>query len=241
MKKKTWRCFHCDEVFLSAARAREHFGDDQGALAACQLKGVDNDLIAIIRSQERALASYRREDSAILRAWRSKEAEAQMAAVHAEETGFDRGVQAMKRDGWRIEPKIGGVTWILVRDGSIALERCEKKTRVLGVGEWFIPGGKLEGDETTDEALAREFREEWPTMTLEEKWPLPIVEGSAVPPGPRGVFLMRPYLVRAAGDLPSASSEGTPLKMVPIPEALTSPVPQVRMMTAAAVFAASVL
>jgi len=28
MSKKTWRCFHCDEVFKTAAETREHFGSD---------------------------------------------------------------------------------------------------------------------------------------------------------------------------------------------------------------------
>ncbi len=125
MKKKTWRCFHCDEVFLSAARAREHFGDSQEASPACQLKGTDNDLIAIIRAQERALASYRREDNAILRAWRSKEDECQMAVVHAEETGYSRAVQDIRKILHPLAIALGYTAWttpdieILVKD-SIA-------------------------------------------------------------------------------------------------------------------------
>lgn len=111
--KKTWRCFHCDEVFLSAARAREHFGEDQGALAACQLKGHENDLIAIIRAQERALASYRREDSAVLRAWRSKESENRLAVVHAEETGYGRAVQDIRKMFHPLAIALGYTSWTI--------------------------------------------------------------------------------------------------------------------------------
>jgi hypothetical protein len=131
-------------------------------------------------------------------------------------------------------PTIHGVTWLLIRDGCVLLERCEKKARVLGVGEWFVPGGKLEGVETEEQALRREIGEEWPDVQLSGWTPLPIVEGSPVPPGPRGLFLMRPFLITASGYYPDKSSEGTPLRWTPIAEALASPVLQVRMMVAAA-------
>lgn len=138
---------------------------------------------------------------------------------------------------------IHGVTWLWIRNGQIALERCEKKARVLGVGEWFIPGGKVKRwdefdsgghDETTEAALVRELGEEWPDVHLDSWKALPILEGSAVPPGPRGLFLMRPYLVKCNGDLPATSGNGVPLRWAPIGDALDSPVVQVRMMTAAA-------
>ena len=133
---------------------------------------------------------------------------------------------------------INGVCWVLIRRGSVLLERCEKKARVLGVGKWFVPGGKIEGDETPEQALEREIAEEWPMVKLQSYKPLPIVEGSAVPPGPRGIFLMRPYLVTVDGDLPYTkiyTSDGVELRWFPLLEALLlSPVPQVRMMIAAA-------
>jgi ADP-ribose pyrophosphatase YjhB (NUDIX family) len=127
-----------------------------------------------------------------------------------------------------------GVTWIVIRDGHVLLERCPKKARHLGVGEWFVPGGKLENGEGAAEALIREIREEWPGVRIEEFEPLPLLEGSLVPPGPRGVFLMRPYLVRVSGEIPSHSDEGVELRWIPLRVALNSPVPQVRMMIAAA-------
>jgi 8-oxo-dGTP diphosphatase len=136
---------------------------------------------------------------------------------------------------------VHGVTFLLIHDGCVLLERCPKKAVVLGVGEWFVPGGKLEPGEAAIDALNREMGEELgvtPTGAL----PLPLLEGSAVPPGPRGLFLMRPYLVTSyAGTLPSATvDEGVPLRWVPIAEALASPVPQVRMMVAAAIAPATV-
>ncbi len=136
-----------------------------------------------------------------------------------------------------VETRIHGVTWLLFRDGYVLLEKCPKKRDVLGVGEWFVPGGKIEGDETPAEALVREIGEEWPTVTVESFEPLPILEGSPVPPGPRGLFLMRPFLVTVAGSIPTESGDGVPLRWTSIAEALGSPVPQVRMMVAAAQFA----
>jgi len=111
-----------------------------------------------------------------------------------------------------------GVTWLLIRDGRVLLEKCPKKARVLGVGEWF----------------------EWPGVEVKTYLPLPVLEGSPVPPGPRGLFLMRPYVVTvsfdrcADGTSPDVNSEGVELRWFPIAEALASPVPQVRMMVAAA-------
>lgn len=95
--KTPWRCFHCDDVFTRVEDAREHFGGDQGALAACQIKGSDRDLVSIIRSQEKELESYRREDSRVLRAWRSKVSELEARIRLAEERGFDSGVQEAKK------------------------------------------------------------------------------------------------------------------------------------------------
>jgi ADP-ribose pyrophosphatase YjhB (NUDIX family) len=132
---------------------------------------------------------------------------------------------------------VHGVTWLLIRDWHVALERCPKKAAVLGVGEWFVPGGKIEGDESPEACCQRELREEWPGVEVLTMHPLPIVEGSAVPPGPRGLFLMRPFVVTVRGDLPTYSGDGVRLRWVTIAEALASPVPQVRMMVAAALSA----
>lgn len=130
--------------------------------------------------------------------------------------------------------RIHGVAWVCIRDGTVALERCPKKADVLGVGEWFVPGGKIEHDEGPEGALIRELREEWPGVDLMESASLPIVAGSPIPPGPRGLFLMQPYRIRIDGVIPEMSADGVPVRMVAIEDALRSPVPQVRMMIAAA-------
>lgn len=129
---------------------------------------------------------------------------------------------------------IHGVTWLLVQNERVLLEKCPKKKRVLGVGEWFVPGGKIEGDETPEQACWREIEEEWPGVETLRLLPLPILEGSAVPAGPRGLFLMRPFLIDIARTAPTESSEGIPLRWFTLDDALRSPVPQVRMMVAAA-------
>jgi ADP-ribose pyrophosphatase YjhB (NUDIX family) len=129
---------------------------------------------------------------------------------------------------------VHGVIWVVIRSGLVLLEKCPKKARVLGIGQWFLPGGKLEPGESSADALARELSEEWPGVRLEAFEPLPIIEGSAVPPGPRGLFLMRPYAVVVSGTIPEVSDEGAPLRFFPLWEALDSPVIQVRMMVAGA-------
>ena len=145
--------------------------------------------------------------------------------------------------------QINGVTWVLIRGEHVLLERCEKKARVLGVGEWFVPGGKVDACDfdndvhrTSVNALWRELREEWPTVRLKAFAPLPIIEGSRVgrvdaraSNGNGGVFLMRPFAIDVSGAIPSASSEGTPLQWIGLDVALASPVVQVRMMVAAAI------
>lgn len=129
---------------------------------------------------------------------------------------------------------IDGVTWALVRHGHVLLEQCPKKARKMAMpeGTWFVPGGKIEGAETEAEALVREIGEEWPGVRLEEFIPLPLVQASL---DGDDVWLMRPYLVEVSGKLPDRAANGVPLEWWPEWMALESPVPQVRMVTAAAV------
>jgi 8-oxo-dGTP diphosphatase len=131
--------------------------------------------------------------------------------------------------------KINGVCWVLTFAGRVLLERCPKKAAKLGVGEWFIPGGKVEGDETPEQCLARELQEEWPGVRLLAAERLPIIEGSPVNVNHAGIFLMRPYLIAVVlNNVPKKTSEGIELRWFPIADALRSPVSQVRMMVACA-------
>jgi len=129
-----------------------------------------------------------------------------------------------------------GICFVLVRDGHVLLEQCPRKRVVLGVGEWFVPGGKVEPGETGDEALHREIMEELGIRIIAGQ-ALPLIEGSAIPPTEKGVFIMRPYAVTEwDGEVPAQTydHDGVPLRWTPIAEALQSPVPQVRAMVAMA-------
>lgn len=131
---------------------------------------------------------------------------------------------------------IDGVAWLLIENSRVLLEMCPKKAAKMGLpaGTWFVPGGKLEAGETPDDAVRREIAEEWPGVTVGWYTPLPLVQASR---DGAALFLMRPFVVTLAPDSddpPACASNGVPLRWVPLDEAKCSPVPQVRMMVAAA-------
>lgn len=130
--------------------------------------------------------------------------------------------------------RLQGICFLIKHKGSVLMERCPKKKAVLGVGEWFIPGGKIEPGETAEEAVVREVREELGLTVISAK-PLPVVEGSPVEVAHTGLFLMRPFQVEVEGKVPERTVDGgVLLQFFPMLEALfLSPVPQVRMMVAA--------
>lgn len=97
-RKIYWRCFHCGDAFTKAQEkhAREHFGDDRDAVAACQIRiGGEAQLIRKLRQQERELNAYRSEDGQMMRAWMARSADHQVALRREEERGYEKGV----RDG----------------------------------------------------------------------------------------------------------------------------------------------
>lgn len=96
MSRKQWRCFFCDAVFTRRVDAVEHFGDDEGATAACQIKGHEHLLVAKIREQERVILSHLQETDPLLRAMETMQAEHAEALRRAEETGYARGVRDMR-------------------------------------------------------------------------------------------------------------------------------------------------
>lgn len=99
---KSWRCFHCDEVFTSRQYAAEHFGFDEGATPACKISGHEGHLVTYIRKLEAELASYRAESDSITLAWFAKESEHVQAMLREEEKGFARGVADMQKHGYII-------------------------------------------------------------------------------------------------------------------------------------------
>ena len=94
--RKRWRCFHCDEVFISVKCAQTHFGYDHTKTAACQLRGFERPLIDYIRELEEKVDRHRVEDSDILRSIYALEADHRQALIRAEEAGYNKGV----RDGY---------------------------------------------------------------------------------------------------------------------------------------------
>lgn len=92
-ERKSWRCFHCDEVFKNAISAREHFGTGLLCQPACQIDA------AAFREMEMQLARYRDEDTDLHRQIRQLESEHQTALRRAEESGYSKGL----RDGMSME------------------------------------------------------------------------------------------------------------------------------------------
>lgn len=91
---KTWRCFHCDQVFTSRVDARNHFGNDENAMPACHIKAAGEfALLTALRNAEEELSRRRAEDSDLLRAMASMEADHQVALRREEEKGYARGLK----------------------------------------------------------------------------------------------------------------------------------------------------
>lgn len=94
---KQWRCFHCDEVFISERGARDHFGANDGATPACQIKGGEIHLVHHIRKLEAELEVYRSEDRDLLWALYSFESDHQQALIREEQRGYERGLADGRR------------------------------------------------------------------------------------------------------------------------------------------------
>lgn len=96
MSKKQWRCFFCDEVFTRLKDAAEHFGRDDACEAdvpACKLSAAHGHLVHYIRKLEDELRRYQTEDSDVMRAMYSLEADHRQALIRAEEAGYNKGVR----------------------------------------------------------------------------------------------------------------------------------------------------
>ena len=91
-RRKSWRCFHCDEVFRSVRAAKAHFGNNECAEPACQIDAQQ------LRDLEEQLSRYRNEDTDLHRQIASMESAHQRALMRAEEDGYAKGL----RDGRQI-------------------------------------------------------------------------------------------------------------------------------------------
>lgn len=94
-----WTCFHCGDTFTTVGAARDHFGGDPLALAACQIKaGEERGLVMALRKAEALLARYQSEDSDYERHMHATRADHQVALRRAEEQGYARGLADARKE-----------------------------------------------------------------------------------------------------------------------------------------------
>ena len=86
-ESKSWRCFHCDEVFTDRKDAVEHFGSSCTDVPACQVDAKR------LRELEKQLRLYRNEDTDLHRAIEHLRSEHSIALVRAEESGYAKGLR----------------------------------------------------------------------------------------------------------------------------------------------------
>lgn len=110
-KRKTWRCFFCDEVFIDKQDAAIHFGVFDACEAdqtACQLMKHQVKVVEYIRcleSEVRDLQSQvHNETHPLLSAIYDIQHEVDSRERSAEERGYAKGVAEMKAQGYCVEP-----------------------------------------------------------------------------------------------------------------------------------------
>jgi 8-oxo-dGTP diphosphatase len=74
----------------------------------------------------------------------------------------------------KADKQITVVTGVLIKDGQVLLARRDEEECPEAHLKWEIPGGKIDRDETVEEALEREFLEET-GLTVKVIRPLPII------------------------------------------------------------------
>lgn len=88
IKSLRWRCFYCDQVFLSWKEALEHFGPGRVVeKPLCQEDGRR------LRQMEVELARYREEDTDLHREISRLRADHALDVQRAEEKGYARGLK----------------------------------------------------------------------------------------------------------------------------------------------------
>lgn len=94
---QAWTCFHCGETFTDERLARDHFGPDLDAEAACRIKaGAERGLLTALRRAERDLNDMRRaladEATDAARAYYAQTTRHHEQLRAAEELGYERGL-----------------------------------------------------------------------------------------------------------------------------------------------------
>lgn len=92
-----WRCFHCDEVFTDRTLACEHFGADEFADPACQIKmGAERSLLSALRHAEKdaadAWCAIQNETTDAAKAYYAQAGRHGEQLRATEELGYERGL-----------------------------------------------------------------------------------------------------------------------------------------------------
>lgn len=92
---KTWRCFHCGDVFRNPRHAAAHFGYDELQEPGCVavLRHGESHLLDRIRDLQERLHRYENDDSDIIRWANTKAADHAAALRTEEEKGYARGLR----------------------------------------------------------------------------------------------------------------------------------------------------
>lgn len=99
----TWRCFHCNEEFVTTQAARDHFGATEESQPACLIKaGAERSLLKELRHVEQELLTLQHQvhndaTEAI------KQMHAQLGRHHSqliamEELGYERGLRDARKE-----------------------------------------------------------------------------------------------------------------------------------------------
>jgi hypothetical protein len=96
---KSWRCFHCDEVFTDIDLARGHFSPPYPFnQPTCQTPDLINTIMKVITEQKDQLARYIAEDSDCVRQAYSVGLQAARDIQAANDKGFADGVMEARRE-----------------------------------------------------------------------------------------------------------------------------------------------
>lgn len=92
--RKSWRCFHCGDVFLNPRHAASHFGIDELQTPGCVavLRGGESHLLDRIRDLQEQMRRFLDEDSDVMRWAAAKASDHAQALIREEERGYAKGV-----------------------------------------------------------------------------------------------------------------------------------------------------
>src|SRR5262249_47115990 len=85
-QKRTWRCFHCDEVFAHKIDARVHFGSSEIDKPICQFNATE------FRQMEHELRKHRAEETELHMYMDKRISEYKIELRSEEEKGYARGL-----------------------------------------------------------------------------------------------------------------------------------------------------